>query len=309
MDRDVRQINTILQIIFYCISIVSSLSGIYFFQKYYWYLIPITFIVVFNIFCSINYVKKIRYINFIEFLFNNDDHRFTLLPKFRIFLEKKGGENKLHLTNLSVTYIISKQREAGKNIADLKKEYVLTIPSKGLHKNRLEEFHVYSGNDFAKEEPNMTCSINEGNKNSLAFTSPSHESYERGIICDTKIDLSPYNLFEKENKLKITQTYTNSFDFDETPVDTLILLPQLFGTKIDKIDFTVKLEKFSESTEFKWRPLKIVRTNMLGGYTIRNISDGISEDKFCKKVELRDIKPETAYYFRISINSEKTLSL
>lgn len=31
------------------------------------------------------HLKKMKYMNFVEFLFYNPTHRFTLLPKFRIF--------------------------------------------------------------------------------------------------------------------------------------------------------------------------------------------------------------------------------
>ncbi len=304
MNKWISYLEELLSIIANGISIIASLSGAAISIKngVFWLLIPFTIIVFLNGFFLFHYIKKVKYINFIEYLFNNDTHRFTLLPKFRIYIENKKRKNKLHITNLKIKYEISKNEDYSDNVGDLKIDYVFKIKNKHLPK----QYYIIFGNDYAEHKPIIEYSLCSSPMASATFTEAKHSPYERGIINEAVIDLEYENLPKQEVELKITLKYTNSFNFSITNTDTLILLPLLYGSRIDEIDYKINLEGFDDYPRLYCNAYKVSRNRDLGkNYEIKDISIDLKGDDLTKTIFLQKPQPESAYYFRIGINEEK----
>lgn len=242
------------------------------------------------------HLKKMKYMNFVEFLFYNPTHRFTLLPKFRIFLEKYHKINKIHILNFDINYIITKNDDyKNAEIGDLEIEYKMTIKNRNVPK----EFNLVFGNDYTKEKPKV-CAYLSGIKTIVSFNEFRHSSYERGLVNDATISLANDNLPKKEFELKITMNYKNSFNFTNDPTDTLILLPLMFSNKIDKINYRISLLGF-DYPELYVSSNEISSKNAFGNYSIKTLPNKINKNLLCKKTELNNINKESAYFFRISV--------
>lgn len=267
-----------------------------------WLIIPVVFIHSVILIFFIYYAKKMRYINFVEFLFCNEKHRFTLLPKFRIYIERQNRKNKVHITNLKIKYTITKNNSSNNNIGDLKIEYDMKIENRHLPKR----YYIIFGNDYAKDKPNITYSLCDKPFYSVSFNEVKHASYERGIINEAIINLDYGNLPKKEIDLKIIHSYTNSFNFSETETDTLILLPSLYGNKIDHIDYEINLVGFVDYPELYCNMFEISNSKGIRGeYEIKDINTYKKNDNLLKVISLDSIKYESAYYVRIGVNREK----
>lgn len=304
MDKELSGLEELLSIIANAIAIIISLSGaaISIKKEAFCLLILFAILIFFNGFFLSQYIKKIKYINFVEYLFNNNVHRFTLLPKFRIYIESKKKKNKLYITNLNVKYEITKNEDYIENVGDLQIDYTLKIKNKRLPK----QYYMIFGNDYAEHKPIIEYSLCGRPMTPAIFIEAKHSSYERGIINEAVIDLEYENLPKKEIELKITQKYINSFNFSVTNTDTLILLPLLYGTKIDEIDYEINLKKFDDYPKLYCNAYKIGRNKKWGeNYEIKDISIDLEGSDLTKKITLQKPQPESAYYFRIGINEEK----
>ena len=262
---------------------------------------------IFNIFTSIEYFKKIEYINFVEYLFNNDTHRFTLLPKLRMYIENRHLKNKVHIENLRIIYNINRNDlYKNENIGNLQITYLATIENYNMPK----QYYVLAGNDYAQKKPTIKYAIShkpikkDDNLMFLNFDVPKHSEYERGMINEATIHLPttiPYlNIF-----LKLVHEYECSFNFSQTPTDTLILLPMLYGIKIDTIDYEIHLNGFEDYDELFCSAFMISNNKkMKPDYRIEDISYMVRGDSLDKKIKLYPKNSELAYYFRIGISKE-----
>lgn len=304
MDKETSYLEGLFSTLANIISIITSISGIIVSIKleYFWIIIPFVLIIIFNILFLSHYWKKMKYINFIEYLFNNNNHRFTLLPKFRIYIENKKRKNQIHIKELKIKYIISRNPNYDDIIADLKIEYQLKIKNKKLPK----QYYIIFGNDYAERKPHIEYSICNNPMASVTFIEAKHSEYERGIINEAVINLEHDNLPKKEFELKITHSYENSFNFSVTNTYTLILLPLLYGNKIDIINYEINFQEFNDYPEFYCNAYYISQTKKFGkNYDIKDVSTLLKSSNFVKTISLDKIESESAYYFRIGIDQEK----
>lgn len=253
-------------------------------------------ILIANVFFIFHHIRKIKYINFVEYLFYNPIHRFTLLPKFRVFIEKYHKINKIHILKFNINYLISKnQKYQDTEIGDLIIEYKMTIKNKNLPK----EFNLVFGNDYAKDKPIVRAYFSDI-ETVVTFNEFHHSSYERGLVNDVSISLCNDNLPKSEFELKIIMNYKNSFNFTDDPTDTLVLLPLMFASRIDRINYCVTLKDFNYE-ELYMSSHEISSKNILGNYSVKTLPNTNEGDMLCKKTELKNISRESAYFFRISV--------
>ena len=92
------------------------------------------------------------FIGFVEYLFNNSEHSFTLLPKICLTIDRNKEINSLHVRNLTIKYTCDFQRvnldgieEDSPICYDDVVEYSYNIENKDIP----EEFVCYMGNIYA----------------------------------------------------------------------------------------------------------------------------------------------------------------
>lgn len=301
MNKRLNNLDIILSILANIISIIISLLGVSYSisKETFVFLIFFIFIILLNVFNVKYFIYKMHYIKFIEYLFNNDMHRFTLLPKFRTYIEYRHRLNKVHINNLKIEYTISKNGCFDNNIADLTINYELKIKNYHLP----NQYYIMFGNDYAEQKPEIKYSLNDSSMMDATFIEVRHSPYEKGMINEAIINLDYDNLPKKEIKLNIRIQYSNSFDFDTTKTDTLILLPLLFGKKINKIDYKIKFNKF-ESDMFYCNAYLIGRSSGLN-YEIKDISVDLIKKTNLLEIKLNNIQLESAYYFRIGTDKNE----
>lgn len=264
--------------------------------------IVIILLIALIIICNL-FIKKNRYIKFTEFLFENDIHRFTLLPKLRMFIESKKLKNELHLLSLDITCNIKRNENfADEEIADLHTMYTLEIENRNLPK----VFNFVFGNDYALGKPSILYSIDNGSKAQPLFNQKKQPTYVRGSIGHTTIKFNKENLPKRKFKLEIFITYKESFNFSESKTDTLILLPILYGKKIDKISWNVNFIGFDKIPKFYLSSNSISRIKK--SYSISSAGSETKNEKYSKRIEFEDIntKKECAYYARIGVEENMT---
>lgn len=306
MEKVGQKIVNIISVVASLCTIFTCLSGmaISVTLKRPWYFILLSVTLILVMLCSVFIIRKIRYINFIEFLFCNKTHRFTLLPKFRIHIEKQHKKNKVHLNSMKIKYNITKSDDIAGNVGNLEIQYELQIKNKNLPR----QYYLVFGNDYAQKKPDIIYSIGQGPEAPVFFNEEKHAPYERGLVNDATINLSPENLPKRKNiSLKITYRYENSFNFDETPTDTLIFLPALYGRKIEHIEYTISLSGFDAYHELFCNANEISANHPFrGNYEIKTINDQYLVNKdLLKTIEINNVKDESAYYFSIGVSEDE----
>lgn len=287
------------------LAIITSLLGIIISVtiECLWIIIPFILITIIVIVFFGHYIKIRKYINFVEFLFNNKKHRFTLLPKLRIYIESTKNKNKVHVTNLNIKYSITKNKNFSDNIGDLRIEYDMQIENKHLPK----QYYVIFGNDYAENKPKIEYSLCNRPLVSVTFHETKHASYERGLVNEAVINFDNDNFPKSEISLKIIHNYINSFNFSETETDTLILLPLLYGNKIDHINYEINLIGFEDYPKLYCDAYEISDKGLLGiDYEIKDVSTYTKDENLSKSISLNNaMKYEGAYYVRIGVSEEK----
>ena len=119
--------------------------------------------------------ERINFINFVEHLFNNTTHNFTMLPKACLARDKSREKSKLSVRDLCITYTcdlskvnIEKLKEDTNIIYGDAVEYTFIVENKNLP----EEFACYLGNMYADDPFEITQK--HGNQQEYEFVPQPH---------------------------------------------------------------------------------------------------------------------------------------
>lgn len=248
----------------------------------------------------LSYKKNYDYINFIEYLCNNNRHRFNLLPRFRIYMHQHKILNKIHVRSLDITYQID-----GKKYQNEKEPLYgdVTITYKyEIEKTSTSEFIWIYGNDYAEDPPLINVKYGSMKEYMQIGAEPcSCPPYMKSVVRCTKIEfLKDYKTEGKIWPMEIKVFYKKAFDFENLDLDTIICLPMLYGNKIDQMDYHIQLHNYSEAVKFYFFPYKIIKKGK--GYDCPIQTYERKEGRhtqFDVKLGLEDVKKEYAFYFRL----------
>lgn len=219
------------------------------------------------------YLREANYISFIEFLFNNKTHSFTLLPKISLHMHQTKKKNKFHVHELFVHYEIdAKPYKDSENpfLGDMTATFNYTIYN---DRNFPKYFHLCMGNDYTSDPPDIQ--IKYGSQHDYISHEADELPRDKYIITRVRnwqIKLEESNINgSKTFNLSIKIKYKKSFNFDLTAPDIIIFLPKAHGEKIDEVKYVIDLKNFP-SYDFRFSCHDIVKRN--GKYEIGDLSAG-----------------------------------
>lgn len=283
------------------IQTIVGLWGIIYLKKTWFFLVIIIvpFIVIF--FAWRKYKELNKYVRFVEGLIDNKYHNFLLLPKLRMYLHKNKINNKVEIEDMKVTYIIypsantttSREDEL---LGDGSVEYEIRIRNRNLPNT----FYFIAGNDYSDEEPQIFYKIgNNGIRSRLEVKSERIAPYWRGRIKSGKIALDKTRLSQEHTiSIYIEVRCNRLFEFKKLGRDTIICLPKLFSDDIDRIEYMIDVSKFN-GTKFYCNAKRIY---MNKEYRVDEINCEEGNGIFKTNIEPKEVKGESAYYFRIGLD-------
>lgn len=282
------------------IQIIEGMIGIYAFavaeNKV---LIGCIFLLVFLI-ISLLFILYSRemYIRFIEFLFENEHHKFELLPEMRMYLNTKKIANKVKYNSVSVTYDIKhKKSEKSQLLGDLDIIYNLDIKNEKVPRT----FYFLTGNDYSNKPPKLLYKYGKmQDYNEVSADKVNCAKYKRTAIREFKIEFDKSLIENKGNfKLEMKISYEESFEFEHISMDTIICLPKIFGDDIPSMKYTINIIDFPPKETYHLFSYIIAREGFC--YLRKNIGHEADADRrrFVITFQPNDVKGEQAYYFRL----------
>lgn len=255
----------------------------------------LVFIIVMLIICL--YSKEL-YIRFIEYLFENEHHRFELLPAMRMYLRTKNIRNKVKYNSISVTYNIKHKKSCESNLlGDLNIIYKLNIKNEKLPKT----YYFITGNDYSNEPP--TFKYKYGNMqeySEAAIAEVNCAEYKRNAIRPFKIDLDDNKIAKKGDfVMEMLISYHNSFEFEHIPMDTIICLPKIFGDDIPSLKYTINIIDFPQEEKYYLFSYLIKRDGFRYERTVIDNEHDIGRRTFNVSLRPNNVVGEKAYYFRL----------
>ena len=248
------------------------------------------------------YQKKKDYITFVECLFDNDYHNFSLLPRIRMYIQKNNIINKIHIVELNVTCIIDGRESSSSNSKVI---FELKISRKTM----INTYNFVTGNDFSTETPVVRYSYGDESEIPIMLKKPIPFPDKSNLIrvLSLNIDTEKIPQTQPTWELKFEFDYIRLFDFEKMETDTIICLPKAFGERIDTINYTIKIVGCDPNKPFycnlnkcsiangKYDVSEQGVTPQNGGNSQNNIYHiAIHPDSYDK---------EYAYYFRIGTSN------
>jgi len=269
---------------------------------------------------STNYLKKTDYLEFIEYLFNNDIHSFTLLPKLSLYLDQNGKTNKFHVKKLSVHYKVdAKPYKDGDNpyLGDMVAVFEYEIDKK---KEIPQYYCICIGNDYATTPPivELKYGIQTEYRPQEADELP-RDVYIRSRVRCWHIKLEDNFITGKDIlNLSLRISYKRGFDFALGTPDIIIFPPKAHAEHIDEAEYNIELNSFPITTDFRFACHAIERGKE--GYETIDLSTGEITHKDEKQTKYKmTFNPEKdnvshswrenhkAYYFEIWDGSQKIM--
>lgn len=260
------------------------------------------FVVFIFAFARVNsrYKERVEFIEFIEYLFDNSTHKFTLLPKICLALDKERENSSLNVREMNVKYTYDMSEvnlvpgDVNKKIEYLDKiEYSLNVERKKLPK----EFCCYLGNMYSIDTNAKISQKHGTQKKYEVVPTPRYrdETYTDSIVQRYSWELRKENI-TNESTIPISFLLEYKEKARAQSNDTIIIYPRQYAKKIEKIKFEInflgnaialkKVELYKihkDGKKFKQTPISVAP---------------IKEST----VEF-EIKPESkkyeAYYFRV----------
>lgn len=297
-----KSVKEILPIIFEGLNLLVSIGGMVVFNNKLFLLTLFITPILFVVYIIKKYILLKEYVDFVEFLMNNNEHKFVLLPKIRMYLHSEKINNKVDIRDLKIMYNIkpSDRQEIGKLYGDAEIIYDFTIKNNHLPQNY--DF-IYS-NDYSNNEINLGYKFNEheeythaeSNSEKIAPYWKGRMRHDIFYLDRTKIPLS--NIFHMYVKVNCSRL----FEFEELGRDTIVSLPKVFSDHIDNITYIINLEEFSDKIFF-CAAKRIYKHNRVFKFESINC-ERINNKRFESKVCLSNMRGEKAIYFRVGL-SEK----
>lgn len=186
-----------------------------------------------------------NYVSFIEFLMHNNRHCFEILPKIRMYMHSKSIANDVKIKLLRITYNVTKNEEH-EELGDMIINYDLDIANNNIP----SQFHFVYGTDYSKCTP--IVKYNYGNDSVEPYYTATKENEEKvapywlGFLKHYNLAIDKKKIPQNDVfKLKIELECKEAFDFS-IERDTIICLPDMFSKDIEKIEYSIKLNKYEE---------------------------------------------------------------
>lgn len=290
----------LLPIIIETLNLIVSFSGAVVFKNKLFLLTLLITPIFFVAYILKKYILLKEYVDFIEFLMNNNVHKFVILPKIRMYLHSEKINNKIYIQDLTITYNInpSDKQVEGKLFGDAEILYEFAIINNNLPQN----YNFIYSNDYSNNNINLGYKFNKNESYTLAESKTEQIApYWKGrmrhdtfALDRSKIPQS--NIFNMYVKVDCSRL----FEFEELGRDTIVSLPKVFSDNIDSIKYIINLEGFSNK-KFYCTAKRIYKHNRVF------ICDGIScerinDKRFETKVSPGDMKGEKAIYFRVGLS-------
>ena len=245
------------------------------------------------------YKERCDFINFIQYLFNNNIRNFNLLPKICLALDKTEETNKLFLKKMTVEYTYD-MRSVNTGILshDTPICYSNTIEChlEAENRNIPKEYVIYRGN--MKADDSVEIMQKHGSQAIYEAVSPPRYTDE------TRVDIVVQRYCWQLKRENITKgrSFPISFKFkySEKSVansnSTIVLYPKQYAKSIEVIDFKIcflcEKDILKRVELFKvWKDDKCFKHTPITGVTLSNNVASIV------------IEPDTleceAYYFRL----------
>lgn len=256
--------------------------------------------------CS--YKKQRDYISFVEYLFHNERHRFSLLPRIRMYMNQFKICNKVNIKELNVDYTIDGkdyQNTEEPLCGDVIKTFRFTIDEmKGT------KYTLVFGDDYSFAAP--VIKIKYGSQieyTELAAQEYSSPPYIKSVVRCVKVEINRQIIPQKGTwPLEIRLEYKKAFDFQNVNMDTIVSLPRLFGNRIEKMRYIIKLINYDRNVKYYCFFYKIAKG--YNGYEIvnkdcdkRKSSENDGYTEFEAVVPLDNIRKEQAFYFRVGTSN------
>lgn len=243
------------------------------------------------------YQKNNDYITFVEYLFDNSYHNFSLLPRIRMYIQRNNIINKIHIKELNVICIIEKNQK--NNYSTSKVIFEFEISRDTL----IDTYNFVTGNDFSTETPTVKYSYGDKREREVMMEkpifAPDTSSVIRVLSLDIEKDKIP--LDQPTWKLKLEFDYVRLFDFEKMETDTIICLPKVFGEKIDKINYTIIISGYDPNKKFYCNLNKCSINN--GKYIVTKQGVNSQGNAFTTTIYPDSYEKEYAYYFRFGTSN------
>ena len=249
------------------------------------------------------YEKQHEYISFVEYACHNNNLRFYLLPRIRIYLHQFKICNKVKIKELNITYLINGkmyQETPEPLCGDVTKIFQYTI-------EEIKEDITYTfvfWDDISNTPPIMQ--IKYGNQKvyiDVPVSKYGTPVYSKSVIRSQSFEIDSSLLPKKgEWTMEIRVKYQKAFNFNKIKMDTIICLPMLFGYKVGKMKYEIKLEDYIEIPEFYCYLYKISKGKKCYETVNKGCEkkkDNLGNIKFEAPILLDNLKKEQAFYFRI----------
>ena len=249
--------------------------------------------------------SKELYIRFIEYLFENEHHKFELLPEMRMYLHIKKIENKVKYNSIDITYDIKhKKSDKSRLLGDVDITYKLDIKNENLP----QSYSFITGNDYSNKPPILLYKYGTMEKHtSISADKVNCAIYKRNAIRHFEFEFDKNEITGQDNlEVEMKISYEDSFEFEHVPMDTIICLPKIFGNSIPKIKYTINLIDFPEEDTYYMFSYIVRRKNLeYVRNTIQNTNDS-NRRTFVVELSPNKVIGEKAYYFRLgTINRDE----
>lgn len=247
--------------------------------------------------------KETEYMRFVEFLFDNNTHRFILLPKIRMYLHSRRINNKYKVDEMKVTYTITQNRESeqDKMVGDLEIIYSIKI---GKDK-RNGYFDFVTGNDFSNDLSHAQYKYGVMSEyQNMTLLEDKAAPYWRGYLGHFHITIEGKNIpVDGPLEIQFRICAERSFVFGGRKRETIICLPQAFSRNIESLKYHIEVKGFDKP--FYGNAYLISKDG--GEYRISSL-EGTQADNtvFDYTMYPNTIAGEKAYYFKIGTSEEDT---
>ena len=293
-----------ISIVLQILSLLVAICGT-FLSKKYWFLIIVVLIPIIGLVCLWNaYIKQKEYIQFIEYLNNNNYHNFRVLPLLRMYLHQKKLCNSVHIQKAHITYFAEPNLETkdpnGVLLGDCEIHYIFDIENRNLP----DTFKFLCANDNSNGEPQIKYRFNSS-ENYYSESSRSETVHPHWGGKMKEVSISFDDALITNNKiitLEIVVTMKKAFSFAPDDRDTILCLPINYSSRIDQIEFEIDVSKFNERP-FYCSAKRVYCKKMKTTTDSINCMPNKDSSRFKTTINPEN-NIENAYYFRIGLGKE-----
>ncbi len=264
------------------------------------FIATIILFIVTILYLYIKYKQRCEFLSFIQYLFDNPIHKFNILPKICLLLNKTKETNDIYVRNMSVNYTYDMSNINLEAIDENTQiQYLDTIEYcfQAENKKIPEEFVCYLGNMYEKNGFGEISQKHGVQKEYVAVPPPRYTDETRP---DSVVQRYSWQLIRENFTKDILVPISFQLKCLETTKancnDTIIIYPRQYAKKIEQIDFGITFlcnKKILKKVEV----FKIQKDrNSFKHIPVSSIPASNNTAKI--KIKLDSTKYE-AYYFRV----------